>query len=148
MRGSASTCKPQLRLVGATGPTGATGTHGTDGTGGTEDMAAAVAAVLAQATDDLVAGAPLALPLALSACMARHGTGSEDLIALLRSLRRAVLAVSGLDPRSEPVPLAAGEPRSAALGMAEHVRGLLARASSACAAAPDVVARAAAAQLG
>jgi hypothetical protein len=133
-----------LRLVEPTDPVASTAPVEPTGTG---DVAAALAAVLAEATEDLMTDAPLALPLALSVCMAHHDTGTEDLIALLRSLRGAILTVSGLDPRSEPVPLVAGEPRRAALGMAEHVRGLLTRASRACAAAPDVVAHAAAAQL-
>ena len=110
-------------------------------------VAEEVAAALAGATDDVLASAPLALPLALSVCMARHEAGTNGLIAAMQSLRRAVLAVSGLDPRSEPVPLVAGDPRTAALGLAEHLRGLLFRAARACAAAPDDVAKAAAARL-
>lgn len=110
-------------------------------------VVAEVAAALAEATDEVLATAPLTLPLALSVCMARHGAGTDGLIAAMQSLRRAVLAVSGLDPRGEPVPLVAGDPRTAALGLAEHLRGLLFRAARACAAAPDDVAEAAAARL-
>lgn len=110
-------------------------------------VAAEVAAVLAEATDEVLAAAPLSLPLALSVCMERHEAGTDGLIAAMHSLRRAVLAVSGLDPRSEPVPLVAGDPRTAALGFAEYLRGLLVRAARACSAAPDDVAQAAAARL-
>jgi len=110
-------------------------------------VAAEVGAVLAGATDDVLAAAPLMLPLALSVCMERHDAGTEGLISAMQSLRRAVLAVSGLDPRSEPVPLVTGDPRTAALGLAEYMRNLLVRAARACAAAPDDVASAAAARL-
>ncbi|MDA8313365.1 MAG: hypothetical protein M0Z46_22665 [Actinomycetota bacterium] len=110
-------------------------------------VAAEVAAVLACATDDVLATAPLTLPLALSVCMERHGTGAEGLIAAMQSLRRAILAVSGLDPLSEPVPLPAGDSRAVALRLADELRGLLARVARAWAAAPDVVASAAAARL-
>lgn len=111
------------------------------------EVAAEVAAVLAGATDEVLAVAPLTLPLALSICMQRHDAGTEELIAAMQALRQAVLAVSGLDSRSEPVPLVAGDPRAAALGLAEYLRGLLARAARACAAAPDDLASAAAAHL-
>ncbi|HLW45310.1 MAG TPA: hypothetical protein VKR78_03775 [Acidimicrobiales bacterium] len=110
-------------------------------------VAAEVAAVLAGATDEVLAAAPLTLPLALSVCMERNDAGIEGLISAMQSLRRAVLAVSGLDVRSEPVPLVTGDPRTAALGLAEYLRGLLCRAARACAAAPDDVASAAAARL-
>jgi hypothetical protein len=110
-------------------------------------VAAEVAAVLAGATDDVLATAPLTLPLALSVCMERHDAGTEGLISAMQSLRRAVLAVSGLDLRSEPVPLMAGDPRAVALALAEYLRGLLARAARARAADPDDLASAAAARL-
>jgi hypothetical protein len=110
-------------------------------------VAAEVAAVLAGATDEVLAAAPLTLPLALSVCMERHDAGTEGLISAMQLLRKAVLTVSGLDPRTEPVPLVAGDPRTAALGLAEYLRGLLGRAARACAAAPDDVASAAAARL-
>ncbi len=110
-------------------------------------VAAEVAAVLAEATDEVLDAAPLVLPLALSVCMERHDAGIAGLVAAMQSLRGAVLAVSGLDPLSEPVPLVAGDPRTAALGLAEYLRDLLSRAARACAAAPDDVAQAAAARL-
>ncbi|MGH8988513.1 MAG: hypothetical protein ACRDXC_07950 [Acidimicrobiales bacterium] len=107
-------------------------------------VAAEVAAVLAGATDEVLSASPLTVPLALSICMARHEAGIDGLLAAMQALRRAVLAVSGLDARREPVPLVTGDPRTAALGMAEYLRGLIVRAGRACAAAPDVVAQAAA----
>lgn len=110
-------------------------------------VATEVAAVLAGATDEVLSRAPLTLPLALSVCMERHDAGTDGLILAMQTLRRAVLAVSGIDPRSEPVPLVAGDPRTAALGLAEYLRDLLVRAAQACAAAPDDVASAAVARL-
>lgn len=110
-------------------------------------VAAEVAAVLAGATDEVLAKAPLTLPLALSICMERHDAGTEGLISAMQALRHAVLSVSGLDPRTEPVPLVAGDPRTAALGLADYLRDLLVRAGRSCAAAPDEVASAAAARL-
>ncbi len=132
----------------AGGAVKAEGVVGPEGLAGSEGIVAAeVAAVLAGSTDEHLAAAPLALPLALSVCMQRHGAGTDGLVAAMKSLRRAVLAVSGLDPRTEPVPLLAGDPRTAALGFAEYLRGLIGRAARACAAAPDDVASAAASRL-
>lgn len=137
------TDRPHLTLV-----VGSEGAPGTTEDGVSDHLVAAeVASVLAGATDEVLATSPLSLPLALSVCMERHDAGTEGLISAMQALRRAVLAVSGLDPRSEPVPLVAGDPRTAALGFAEYLRGLLVRAARASAAAPDVVASAAAARL-
>ncbi len=110
-------------------------------------VVAEVAAVLAGATDEVLAASPLTLPLALSVCMQRHDAGTEGLISAMQSLRRAVLAVSGLDAGSEPVPLVAGDPKAAVLSLADYLRDLLSRAARVCAAAPDDVASAAAARL-
>jgi hypothetical protein len=110
-------------------------------------VAADVAAVLAEVSDEVVTGAPLTLPLALSVCMERHAVGTGGLIEAMQALRAALLAVSGLDPRAEPTPLVTGDARRAALGLAEYLRDLLARAARASSAAPHVVASAAAAQL-
>lgn len=110
-------------------------------------VAAEVAAVLARASDEVTAAAPLTLPLALSLCMERHDADVTELVDAMQLVRRAVLAVSGLDSASEPVPLVTGDLRSAALGFAEYLRGLIGRAARASAAAPEVVAQAAAMQL-
>lgn len=111
------------------------------------DVAADVAAALAQASDEAVSGAPLTLPLALSVCMERHAVGASGLIEAMQALRAALLSVSGLDPGAEPVPLVTGDARCAALGLAEYLRDLLGRAARASAAAPHVLASAAAAEL-
>jgi|GEM_PF-3064755 len=126
---------------------GAGGSGGAPDAPGGQPAPAEVAAALARATDEVVATSPLVLPLALSLCMERHDAGVEGLIAVMQALRKAVLAESGLDAASEPVPLVAGDPRTAALRLAEHLRALLVRAAQACAAAPDEVASAAAARL-
>lgn len=110
-------------------------------------VVAEVAAVLAAATDEMLASAPLTVPLALSVCMGRHGAGVEGLISAMQTLRRSVIAVSGLDPRAEPTPLVAGDPRTAALGLAEYLRRLIARAARCCAVAPLDLASAATALL-
>lgn len=110
-------------------------------------VAADLATVLAHASDERLIAAPLTLPLGLSICMARHHAGAEGLISAMHALRVAVLAVSGLDPAQEPVPLVVGEPKVAAVAFAHYLRDLLVRAAHACAAAPDAVALAAAAEL-
>lgn len=104
------------------------------------EVAAEVAAQLASTTPEVLASAPLTLPLALSVPMARHGLGADDLVESMRLLRRAVLAASGLDPASEPVPLAPGDGRSAALALAGYLHDLLGRAAASVGSARDVLA--------
>lgn len=96
-------------------------------------LAAEVALLLAAAPEGDTVHAPLAIPLALSACMARHCVDAEGLIDAMLPLRRALIAVSDLDAASEPVPLATGEPTDAALSLASYLHGLLARAEAASA---------------
>ncbi len=111
------------------------------------EVAAEVAAVLAAATDDVVAGAPLALPLALSVCMERNGAGADGLVEAMQLLRENVLAVSGLDAAGEPVPLVSGDARTTALVLADYLHGMLDRAARASATPRGAVALAAAEQL-
>jgi hypothetical protein len=106
-----------------------------------------VASVLAGTLDNDLEVAPLALPLALSACMARHQVGPEGLIDAMLPLRGALLSVSDLDPSVEPVPLAVGEPRTEALRLAHYLYGLLTRAAASSALHRDALASAAAARL-
>ncbi len=112
-------------------------------------VATEVANALAAATEttEATARAPLALPLALSVCMARHGVDADGLVDTLQALRIAVLHVAGMDRGSEPAPLPTGEPRDAALLMADYLVGLLRRAVTASGATPDRLASAAAAHL-
>jgi hypothetical protein len=118
-----------------------------DGRLAVAEVAAEVAAVLAAATDDVVSGAPLALPLALSVCMQRHGEGADGLVEAMQLLRETVLAVSGLDAAGEPVPLVVGDARTAALVLAGYLHDLLDRAARASATPRGAVALAAAEQL-
>ena len=90
-------------------------------------MAAEVAYVLAE--QPCVSGSGIEMALALSLPMARHRAGPGELVDALRLLRHAVLEVSGLDRDREPVPLAAGEPRVAAVAVAVYVAELLGRAA-------------------
>jgi hypothetical protein len=91
-------------------------------------VAAEVAHVLADGPYGSGTGVEQALALSLS--MARHRIGPADLVDALRLLRQAVLEVSRLDPDREPVPLAAGEPRVAAVNVAVYVSDLLGRAAT------------------
>jgi hypothetical protein len=111
-------------------------------------VAVDVCAVMAGTSDETLVAAPLALPLALSVCMTRHGVGPDGLIAAMRLLRGAVIAESSLDAASEPAPLAAGDARTAALGVAWYLHDLFQRASASNAADRDVLASAAVARLG
>jgi len=110
-------------------------------------VAGEVALVLSGTSPQDLASGSLVLALALSVCMERHGVGAEGLVGAMRLLRGAVLADSGLDAASEPVPLAAGDPRSAALALARYLHGLLERAARAIGCGPDAVASSAAARL-
>lgn len=91
-------------------------------------VAADVAHVLAE--EPCASGSDIELALALSLPMARHRISPIGLVGALRLLRHAVLQVSGLDQDREPVPLAAGEPRVAALAVAVYVAELLGRAAT------------------
>src|SRR5579863_2532107 len=63
----------------------------------------------------------LTIPLGLSAWIVRSAVGLPDAYDLLLGLRRALLTVSGLDLRSEPVPLRVGEPRTALRSMGAYL---------------------------
>lgn len=89
----------------------------------------------------------LALPLALSVSMRRHGIDADELVLALRLLRAAVLAVAGLDPSVEPVPLGGGDPVAAALHLGRYVHSLLERAALVSGCHPAAVAEAVAAHL-
>ena len=108
-------------------------------------VAADVAHVLAE--EACASGSDIDLALALSLPMARHRINPMGLVASLRLLRHAVLEVSGLDPDREPVPLAAGEPRVAAVAVAVYVAELIGRAACVTGWERAEVARAAAEQL-
>ena len=108
------------------------------------ELAGDIAVLLAGAPEGDAALAPLALPLALSACMVNHGVDPEGLIDAMLPLRRALIDASALDASIEPVPLTVGEPADAALRLASYLHGLLVRAAAASDLHPDALASAAA----
>ena len=84
-----------------------------------------VASVLARAPEQTACGASLELPLALSACMARHRVDAGALLDVLRPLRRAILSLAGADSAGHPIPIAAGDPRQAAVQLAAYLHDLI-----------------------
>jgi hypothetical protein len=141
--------RPRLSLLqGGAGSSRAADVAGTED--GEEDLlrlAGEIVLLLAAAPDSDPTRTAVALPFGLSACMARHCVDTEGLIDAMLPLRRALLAASRLDAASEPVPLTAGDPEDAALGLASYLHGLLSRASAASDLHRDALASAVAAQL-
>jgi len=80
------------------------------------------------APEDLTRG-NLTLELGLSLWMHRSGTGLAGVRAGLLGVRAALLEASGLEQATEPVPLLAGEPRTAVLSLAIYLDGLVERAA-------------------
>ncbi len=72
----------------------------------------------------------LSLPLGMSLWMRRGGVGVLGARAALLALRGALLEASGLDARSEPVPLVVADPSAATISLALYLDGLLERAAS------------------
>ena len=72
----------------------------------------------------------LSVPLGLSAWIVRAGIGLPDACDALLDLRSALLEVSGLDRRTEPVPLAFGDPRLALRTVGGYLFGLVGRAAA------------------
>lgn len=71
----------------------------------------------------------LTLPLGLSAWIVRAAIGLPDAYDALLRLRRALLDASGLDLRSEPVPLRVGDQRIALRSLGAYLFGLVGRAA-------------------
>ena len=69
----------------------------------------------------------LSLPLGLSLWMRRGRVGTDTACAVLLGLRDALLRVSGLDARTEPVPLLVSDPAAATVSLAMYLDGLLRR---------------------
>ena len=78
--------------------------------------------------EDLTHG-NLTVPLGLSLWMRRGGIGVEDARDAMFELRAALLSASGLDERTEPVPLLLSDPVAATISLAVYVDGLLQRAA-------------------
>jgi hypothetical protein len=71
----------------------------------------------------------LAIPLGLSAWIVRASVDLPDAFDALLRLRAEVLAVSGLDRASEPVPLRVGDPRAALRSLGSYLFDLVGRAA-------------------
>jgi hypothetical protein len=72
----------------------------------------------------------LSLPLGLSVWMRRGNIGLAGARRALLVLRGALLAVSGLDESTEPVPLVVADPVAAIMSLAVYLDGLLVRAAA------------------
>jgi hypothetical protein len=79
--------------------------------------------------EDLAPG-NLTVALGLSLWMRRAGIGSRRARSALLALRHALLEASGLDERTEPVPLVVADPGAAAISLAVYLDGLLRRAAA------------------
>jgi hypothetical protein len=78
--------------------------------------------------EDLAQG-NLTVPLGLSLWMRRGGIGIEAARDAMFDLRAALLDASGLDERTEPVPLVVADPVAATISLAVYVDDLLQRAA-------------------
>lgn len=103
--------------------------------------------MLAATPEEESVDASFVLPLALSACMARHKVDAATLLDVLRPLRRAILSLAGGQLNAKPVPLAAGDPRLAVLHLAAHLHELVGEVANAWDVEREAVASSAAALL-
>jgi hypothetical protein len=71
----------------------------------------------------------LAIPLGLSAWIVRASVDLPDAFDALLRVRAGVLAVSGLDRSSEPVPLRVGDHRAALRSLGSYLYDLVGRAA-------------------
>jgi hypothetical protein len=78
--------------------------------------------------EDLAQG-NLTVPLGLSLWMRRGGIDIEAARDAMFDLRAALLGASGLDERTEPVPLIVADPVAATISLAVYVDDLLQRAA-------------------
>jgi hypothetical protein len=89
----------------------------------------------------------LGLELGLSLWLHRSATGLEDARRAMLELRSVILAVSGLDSRSEPFPLIGRQVELDLVNLANYLGSLVSRAAEHCECAPEVVVERAIAQL-
>jgi hypothetical protein len=80
--------------------------------------------------EDLAPGV-LTLPLALSTWIRRAGIGPVRACDGLMLLRSAFVGASGLDERSEPVPLRGSDSRTTVVNLAVYLDGLVGRGARA-----------------
>jgi len=78
--------------------------------------------------EDLAPG-NLSVPLGLSLWMRRGRIRVETARDAMLELRSALLRASGLDERTEPVPLLVADPVAATISLAHYMDGLLQRAA-------------------
>jgi hypothetical protein len=71
----------------------------------------------------------LSIPLGLSAWIVRASVDLPDAFEALLRLRTGVLAVSGIDRATEPVPLRVGDPRAALRSLGSYLYDLVGRAA-------------------
>jgi len=71
----------------------------------------------------------LTIPLGVSAWIVRSDIDPARACDVLMRLRTAFLEVSGLDRRSEPVPMLGGDRRTAVLNLTVYLDGLMDRGS-------------------
>jgi hypothetical protein len=97
--------------------------------------------------DDLAEG-NLTLELGLTLWMTRAGSDLPGVRRALFALRQALLDASPLDEETEPVPLMAGDQRTAVLSLAVYTCDLLARAAASAELSPTLMAEETLAMLG
>jgi hypothetical protein len=88
-----------------------------------------VARGLASLEPDDLADGNLTLELDMSTWLRRSGLDLTDAVQAMLDVRDALVDVGGLDARSEPVPLLAGDARTAVLSLAIYLDGLVRRAA-------------------
>lgn len=93
------------------------------------EFATELARGVADFRQDDLAHDGLTVTFGLSAWMRRCSVGFEEAWAGVTMLRAALLEVAGLDRATEPVPLRAGDPRTALINMTVYLDGLVSRAA-------------------
>ncbi len=89
----------------------------------------------------------LTIPLGVSAWIVRGDVDLAQACDAMLELRSALLAASGLDRSSEPVPLLGADRRTSVLTLAVYLHGLLARGARAVRTTPSELAESALALL-
>ncbi len=92
-------------------------------------FAPSVALGLAELTEADLAEGSLVLALSVSTWIRRSGITLGSARTIMFSLRRALLTSSELDGASEPIPLMAGDPVAAVLGLARYLWEMIDRAT-------------------
>ena len=94
-----------------------------------EQFAQEAALGLAELDQADLAPGNLTLRLGLSLWMRRAGIGLRTARDTLLDLREALITATGIDGRTEPVPLVVNDPATSALSLARYIDGLLRRAA-------------------